>query len=409
MRGIVAFGVGSVKGAPFTRKMSRRLSLYRHRSTASPATLRYGVGSGMVSRRSRTPRRQAQQRALIVAVRRLAVLGDDLRHPLQGGQQADQWPRHRQDHSRAEGGYSFRVPAELDRVAEPLLAMEQYRLAVQGFPAQPQRPDMIRVRPLVGSRPGLLGSARSGPLVAPLIVDPPAFQVSEQQFQACLVEVGVRKIGFDGHGPFVALLRLVPLVERGEHSPRFKLALNEADNTRVRYEYLLDIELNEYLKTLQLKVFTTDAKDRTLKNPNWRNAFRWNRRNESPSFKKYTPRIRTSGRARNWPQCPISKYSSIFVCEQTARRNSDPANEVAPVIVFELVSDRRSLAGPPPVHTPTVQNIGKESAFCVQVHPITAGQFVVAFDPVSMLTAGSKATLRFSIAEDGKRTGSPGR
>ncbi len=83
--------------------------------------------------------RQAQQRALIIEIGQGAPGGNQLRHPFEAGEHADERSRGLQDDSCSQIRHPLRVAAEHERVAQSLLAVHENRLARDRFPPQPGR------------------------------------------------------------------------------------------------------------------------------------------------------------------------------------------------------------------------------------------------------------------------------
>src|SRR6185437_16307629 len=128
--------------------------------------------------------RQAEQRALPVERRQRLAAGDDL-DSANAVQQAQQGRLHLEHHARAAGDDQRHIPAELDGVAETLLAMNQDRLPGNRL-AAPERLAEIAAR------------ANERLLVpAPLVAGPAVLIIAGEELQQRLVPARLDVTGID--------------------------------------------------------------------------------------------------------------------------------------------------------------------------------------------------------------------
>src|SRR5436309_1690137 len=83
--------------------------------------------------------RQAEQRAMQIEVRKRISRGDDLRRAGETAHQRLKRPLNVQNNPRTAGCDERHIPAELNRIAKALLAVEQDRLATDLFRTKPKR------------------------------------------------------------------------------------------------------------------------------------------------------------------------------------------------------------------------------------------------------------------------------
>ena len=142
--------------------------------------------------------RQAGKRALEVCLRQGIAFGD---HRGRAGKAAHEFAE-RLFHFQNDPGATFRdqryVAAELNGVAKSLFAVQQNRLSGDSFISEPER-----------LRKMTLGDSRGWRPAAPLIFDPPMFEVAGDEIRQALEEMRVGMVRAQRHRAVVTRRSLV--------------------------------------------------------------------------------------------------------------------------------------------------------------------------------------------------------